>query len=125
MRVVEIERQDQQKRYVVIDDTGRLVEPIVRYLKYLDRISSARQTLRSYAFDLKLYWEFLSQQALDWQHVTLDDLSRFILWLKLPSGSLKVLPPTPSLRRVPTELSTMHLRLYEAFTTIIGAWKKM
>jgi site-specific recombinase XerD len=95
MRVVEIERQDQQKRYVVIDDTGRLIEPIVRYLKYLDRVGSARQTLRSYAFDLRLYWDFLSQEALDWQHVTLDDLSQFVLWLKLPSGSLKVLPAHP------------------------------
>ncbi len=33
MRVVEIEIQDHQKRYVVLDDTGMLVGPIVRYLK--------------------------------------------------------------------------------------------
>ncbi|BCL83924.1 hypothetical protein ccbrp13_63890 [Ktedonobacteria bacterium brp13] len=50
MRVVEIEIQDSQRRYVVIDEAGELVEPIVRYLKYLDCIGSARQTLRSYAF---------------------------------------------------------------------------
>ncbi len=76
------------------------MEPIVRYLKYLDRIGSARQTLRSYAFTLKLYWEYLIQQQLDWKQITLDDLSRFILWLKVPSGSLKVLPvhPVPQLR---------------------------
>src|SRR6266496_4096919 len=95
MRVVEIEIQDHQKRYVVIDDTGMLVEPIVRYLKYLDLIGAARQTLRSYAHMLRLYWEYVTQQQLDWQHVTLDDLSRFVLWLKLPSGSLKVLPAHP------------------------------
>ena len=95
MRVVEVETQDHQKRYVVIDDAGRLVEPIARYLKYLDRINSARQTLRSYAYTLKLYWEYLTQQQLDWQHITLDDLSCFVLWLKLPSGSLKVLPAHP------------------------------
>src|SRR5579864_2485483 len=47
MRVVEIETQDQQRRYVVIDDVGMLVEPIVRYLKYLDRIGAARNTLQS------------------------------------------------------------------------------
>ena len=41
------------------------------------------------------YWEYLAQQHLDWQQVTLDDLSRFVLWLKLPSGSLKVLPASP------------------------------
>src|SRR5438477_12522745 len=95
MRVVEIERQDGQHRYVVIDEAGVLVEPIVRYLKYLDCIGSARQTLRSYAYSLKHYWEYLTQQQLNWQQVTLDDLSRFVLWLKLPSGSLKVLPAHP------------------------------
>ena len=92
MRVVEIETQDHKVRYVVMDEEGKLVGPIVQYLKYLDRIGSARNTLRSYATALRLYWEFLSQEQLDWQHITLDDLSRFVLWLKLPSGSLKVLP---------------------------------
>jgi len=100
MRVVEIETQEQQRRYVVIDDEGTLVEPIARYLKYLDRIGAARHTLRSYATMLRLYWKFLVQVQLDWQQVTLDDLSRFVLWLKLPSGSLKVLPahPVPQVR---------------------------
>ena len=46
MGVVEIETQDHQKRYVVIDDEGVLVEPVVRYLKYLDRIGVVRNTLR-------------------------------------------------------------------------------
>ncbi len=95
MRVVEVEKQDGQRRYVVIDEAGVLVEPIVRYLKYLDCIGSARQTLRSYAYSLKQYWEYLTQQQLNWQQMTLDDLSRFVLWLKLPSGSFKVLPAHP------------------------------
>ena len=95
MRVVEIETQHAQRRYVVMDENGELVEPIVHYLKYLDRIGSARQTLRSYATALRLYWEFLLQEQLNWQHVTLDDLSRFVLWLKLPSGSFKVVPAHP------------------------------
>jgi integrase/recombinase XerD len=95
MRVVEIETQDRQKRYVVTDDEGVLVEPIVRYLKYLDRIGAARNTLRSYATVLKQYWDYLSQQQLEWQQVTLDDLAQFVLWLKLPTGSLHVLPAQP------------------------------
>lgn len=95
MRVVEIEIQNLQKRYVVIDDTGSLIEPIARYLKYLDRVNAARQTLRSYALALRLYWEYLSQRQIDWQQVTLDELSAFVLWLKLPSGSFKVIPAHP------------------------------
>ncbi len=95
MQVVEIETQDQQRRYVVVDDEGVLVEPVVRYLKYLDRIGVARNTLRSYATALRLYWQYLEQEELDWQQITLDDLARFVLWLKVPSGSLKVLPAHP------------------------------
>jgi len=95
MQVVEIETQDQQRCYVVIDEEGTLVEPIVRYLKYLDRIGVARNTLRSYATALRLYWQYLEQEELDWQQITLDDLARFVLWLKVPSGSLKVLPAHP------------------------------
>src|SRR5438067_5666474 len=65
MRVVEIETQEHKVRYVVMDEEGKLVGPIVQYLKYLDRIGSARNTLRSYAAALRLYWEFLSQEQLE------------------------------------------------------------
>src|SRR5712692_8125141 len=95
MRVVEIETQNHQIRYVVVDEDGELIGPIVHYLKYLDGLGSARNTLRSYAAGLRLYWEFLSQERLDWQHMSRGELSRFVLWLKLPSGSLKVLPAHP------------------------------
>ncbi len=95
MQVVEIETQQQQRRYVVIDDDGTFVEPIVQYLKYLDHIGAARNTIRSYATALRLYWQYLMQQGLDWQQITLDHLAQFIVWLKLPSGSLKVLPAHP------------------------------
>src|SRR5258707_9813361 len=95
MRVVEVETPEGQRRYVVIDEDGKLIGPVVRYLKYLDQIGSARQTLRSYATALRLYWEFLSQQELDWQQITIDELAQFVTWLKLPTPSLKVLPAFP------------------------------
>ncbi len=95
MRVIEVQTSLDERRYVVIDDQGTVIEPIVRYLKYLDRIGAARNTLHSYATALKHYWQYLAQEALDWQQVTLDDLARFVLWLKLPSGSFKVLPAQP------------------------------
>lgn len=131
MRVVEIKIQDGQHRYVVIDEDGGLVEPIVRYLKYLDCIGSARQTLRSYAYSLKHYWEYLKEQQLNWQQVTLDDFSRFVLWLKLPSKSLKVLPahPVPQARSnrtinhaltVVRSFYDYHWRLEETVTNVKG-----
>jgi site-specific recombinase XerD len=87
--------QYHHKRYVVIDEDGNLVIPVVRYLKYLDTIGRARNTLRSYAQSLSLYFTYLAQQDLDYQEVMLDDLGGFVLWLKNPSRSLKVLPVQP------------------------------
>jgi len=52
-------------------------------------------SLLKYAIALRLYWQYLGQEELDWQQITLDDLARFMLWLKVPSGSLKVLPAHP------------------------------
>jgi integrase/recombinase XerD len=95
MRVQEIRTSDYQKRYVVVDGNGNLVVPVVRYLKYLDAIGRARNTLRAYAHSLSLYFTYLAQQDLDYQHVTLDDLGGFVLWLKNPYRSLKVLPVQP------------------------------
>jgi integrase/recombinase XerD len=102
MHVVEIETQDQQRRYVVINEEGMLVEPIVRYLKYLDRIGAAHNTLRSYATVLMQYWEYLSQQQLDWQQITLDDFAQLVLLLKLPTGSLRIFLLDRFPRRIPT-----------------------
>jgi len=62
MQVQEIVTQHHQKRYVVVDDSGNLVVPVVRYLKYLDAIGRARNTLRSYAQGLSLYFTYLAQQ---------------------------------------------------------------
>lgn len=95
MRVQEIQTSDHQKRYVVVDSNGNLVAPVVRYLKYLNAIGRARNTLRSYAQSLSLYFTYLAQEHLDYQQVTLDDLGGFVLWLKNPYRSLKVLPVQP------------------------------
>jgi site-specific recombinase XerD len=95
MRVQEIRTSDFQKRYVVVDGHGNLVVPVVRYLKYLNAIGRARNTLRSYAQSLSLFFTYLAQEQLDYQQVTLDDLGGFVLWLKNPYRSLKVLPVRP------------------------------
>lgn len=95
MRVQEILIGDQRKRYLVVDETGDPVLPVMRYLKYLDSIGRARNTLRTYAHSLKLFFEYLMQQHLDYQKITLDDLGSFVLWLKNPYHSLNVLPAQP------------------------------
>jgi len=95
VQIQEIVTPHHQKRYVVVDESGDLVIPIARYLKYLDAIGRARNTLRAYAQGLSLYFTYLTQQHLDYHQVTLDDLGGFVLWLKNPYRSLKVLPVQP------------------------------
>lgn len=92
MRVQEVLTSTGQKRYLVVDADGNLVLPVARYLKYLDSIGRARNTLRSYAFGLKLFFDYLAQKQLDYQRVTLDDMGGFIFWLKNPYRALNVLP---------------------------------
>jgi len=66
MRVQErVTPQHHQKRYIVVDDSGDLIVAVVRYLKYLDAIGRARNTLRAYAQSLSLYFTYLAQQDLD------------------------------------------------------------
>jgi len=55
MRVQEILTVEYHKRYVVVDEQGHLVVPVARYLKFLERIGRARDTLRAYAHGLKLF----------------------------------------------------------------------
>ncbi len=38
MRVQEILTKDLQKRYIVVNEHGELVIPVIRYLKYLNAI---------------------------------------------------------------------------------------
>jgi integrase/recombinase XerD len=95
MRVMEVQTSQHDRRYVLIDDDGNLVIPAARYLKHLDQRGYARNTLRSYAHMLKLYFEYVKQRGMDYRHPTLDDIGLFVHWLKLPSGSMKVIPAQP------------------------------
>lgn len=95
MQVVEVLTSQHELRYVVLDEQGEFVLPVVRYLKHLDRIGYARNTQRAYAFMLKLFFEYLGQAGLDYHTISIESLAQFVYWLKLPSGALQVLPVRP------------------------------
>ena len=52
--------------------------------------------MRAYAHDLRDYFEFLGCRELQWDRVVLEDLGRFVTWLRLPGeardGRVAVLP---------------------------------
>jgi integrase/recombinase XerD len=111
MHLSPITTSDGRTRYVVLDDDGVLVEPIVRYLKHLDLRGYARNTLRTYATHLILFFTFLQQRSLDFDHLTIDDLAAFVQWLKLPTSSA----PAPRANRTINHILTAVSGLYDYF----------
>ncbi len=92
MEVVKVRTEEGKVRYYVADDNGLPVEAILKFIRFKDNTNYARNSLKTYCQHLKLYFEYLQQRDLDFQKVTVDDLSLFVNWLQNPFKSLKVIP---------------------------------
>jgi site-specific recombinase XerD len=75
---------------------GIAVDTVDRFLAHLTAIDRSPNTVRAYAHDLRDYFEFLECRELLWDRVALEDLGRFVTWLRLPGeargGRVAVLP---------------------------------
>lgn len=75
-------------RYIVLDKNYRIVEPVLKYLKYLDSLDRSPNTLKTYAGHLKTYCEFLEKKGLSVCSIfsadkgCLEILVDYIGWLK-------------------------------------------
>lgn len=85
-----------RESWTVLDDEGRPVDPVERYLSYLSDIERSPNTVKAYAHDLKNWFDFLADRSLDWRDVRLEDVGAFVAWLRLPpvarSARVAVLP---------------------------------
>ena len=81
---------------MVLDDEYIPVEPIQKYLHYLDTLERSPNTIQTYAYNLKLFWEFLQDNSLDWREINLEKLSNFIHWLRNPHKSVVSIQPIVS-----------------------------
>ena len=68
--------------WLVVGEDHLPVEPIRRYLAYLDDVERSPNTLRAYAHHLKLFWDYLAWAKLAWTDVGLGQLARFMAWLR-------------------------------------------
>lgn len=62
---------------------GLVIEPVDRYLAHLTVIERSPNTVKAYAHDLRDFFVFLGSRELDWTRVTLEDVGRFVSWLRL------------------------------------------
>uniref|UniRef100_A0A7U3YGE8 Integrase family protein n=1 Tax=Geobacillus sp. (strain Y4.1MC1) TaxID=581103 RepID=A0A7U3YGE8_GEOS0 len=95
MRVQEVLLENNNRRYILVDEEGFPVIPVVKYLKYLDTTGKSRNTLKTYCYALKQYFVFLQEKKKDYREVRLEDLVEFVAWLRNPYESAKVTPLQP------------------------------
>ena len=87
--------KDGKTRYILLNNKGELVEPVIKFLKFKDNSGSARETLRAYCHHLKLYFEFLEQKGLLYYDLGIDEMAEFMRWLQNPHASVKVFSISP------------------------------
>ena len=91
-----------RESWTLLGDDGEVVEPAERYLAYLAAIERSPNTVRAYAVSLKLWFEFLRHAAVGWDEAGVEDVARFVAWLRAPAGNVIVLADGTGARRPAT-----------------------
>ena len=87
IRVQRVEMPFGDPRSWTVTDDGSVVEPAESFLAQLHAVERSPNTVKAYAHDLRDWFEFLDQHGLVWSAVRLEDVGRFVAWLRLPAGS--------------------------------------
>jgi len=86
--------------WTLVDRDSVVVEPVEGFLAHLHAVERSPNTVKAYAHDLRDWFEFLDQRGVVWSRVRLEDVGRFVAWLRLPAsarvGNVAVLPTAES-----------------------------
>jgi integrase len=88
--------------WTVVDDGGRPMAPVESFLAYLSAIERSPNTVRAYASSLRLWFEFLAAVSASFDAAGVDDVARFVAWLRAPSSNVVVLDGGTARRRPAT-----------------------
>ena len=88
--------------WTVVGDDWIPVVPVERYLAHLAGIERSPNTVRAYAHGLRLWFEFLERHELAWDAAGIEDVSRFVAWLRAPADNVIVLDDTAAVRSAAT-----------------------
>lgn len=92
MKVQRIRLPDRMS-WLVLDDSYVPVQPILSYLKFLHDLDRSPNTIRAAAHHLKLFWEFLRDEHLDWTEIDVARLAAFITWLRRHDSTVISIEP--------------------------------
>ncbi len=81
----------ESESWTVLGLDGAPVEPVESFLTYLAALERSPNTQRAYATSLKLWFEFLETVGVGWAEVKVDDVARFVSWLRAPAPNVFVL----------------------------------
>ncbi|MBP1931844.1 tyrosine-type recombinase/integrase [Ammoniphilus resinae] len=95
MRVQEVLFEKNQKRYILLDENGIPVIPVMKYLKFLDTTNKSPNTQKTYCYALKQFFIYLVERKLDYETIRLEELVDFVAWLQNPFENVKVTPLHP------------------------------
>ncbi|MDA8283541.1 MAG: tyrosine-type recombinase/integrase [Actinomycetota bacterium] len=76
--------------WTVVDERFEPVEPVEVYLAHLEAIERSPNTLRAYASSLRLFFDFLEGRGVAWEEVRLEEVGRFVSWLRRPTAEVVV-----------------------------------
>lgn len=96
MRVQEIRLGKNKKRYLLVYNDGLPIISVAKYLKYLDNSEKSFNTQKTYAYSLKLYFEYLQEIDIDYKDVNINILSDFVGWLRNPYENKKTISLKPT-----------------------------
>lgn len=93
MKVQEIQT-NHGTRYLLLDNQFAIIDEVFRYLKYLDVSGKSPNTIKSYTYHLKIYYDYCMISNIDPLGVfknpnrrPIDFFGEFILWLQYPDYS--------------------------------------
>jgi hypothetical protein len=82
--------------WTLVGRDSAVIEPVEGFLSHLHAVERSPNTVKAYAHDLRDWFEFLGQRGAVWSRVRLEDVGRFVAWLRLPAsarvGNVAVLP---------------------------------
>ncbi|MGD9107824.1 MAG: tyrosine-type recombinase/integrase [Gammaproteobacteria bacterium] len=70
-----------QPFWIVVGDDYLPIKSIYQYLFFLRSIDKSPNTIRTYAHHLKIFWEYLAINQLEWNKINIEKLARFVATL--------------------------------------------